>query len=143
MPTAMTDPLKSLKIKHGVLKRTKKDLLVYQKEMEKVRNTVAKMKEDNKDPHDIKQQEEVLKETTDMVPETQKRLKEAYADVEQLLALNFSDEMGKLPEEPIPEDAELSDLQKELAGVRTTMKDTREVLPDVAEVAGAAGEGEI
>jgi len=139
----MTDPLKSLKIKHGVLKRTKKDLLVYQKEMEKVRNTVAKMKEDNKDPHDIKQQEEVLKETTDMVPETQKRLKEAYADVEQLLALNFSDEMGKLPEEPIPEDAELSDLQKELAGVRTTMKDTREVLPDVAEVAGAAGEGEI
>lgn len=53
----------------------------YEKEAEKQREKINKMKGDNADVHDIKKQEEVLAETLHMLPDTSKRLETAKLDL--------------------------------------------------------------
>lgn len=53
----------------------------YEKEAEKQREKINKMKGDNADVYDIKKQEEVLAETLHMLPDTSKRLETAKLDL--------------------------------------------------------------
>ena len=104
--------LKDLKIKTGVAKRLLKELASYKKEVEKDEAKVASMRELGADPHDLKQQvrtllcvtgfqhgytstndadlhphaqEAVLAESRMMVPDCQKRLENAFYDLESLV----------------------------------------------------------
>ncbi|EGF78544.1 hypothetical protein BATDEDRAFT_26660 [Batrachochytrium dendrobatidis JAM81] len=71
--------LRELKIKSGVVKRTHKEYLAYQKEAEKqnarIESLIAKCAHDA----DVRKQREVLDETTQILPDTKARLVAAYA----------------------------------------------------------------
>ncbi|KAH9520195.1 hypothetical protein Btru_060245 [Bulinus truncatus] len=77
--------IKQIKIKTGVVKRLTKEKESYEKEAVQLEERLEKMKADGKDEHDIKKQGEVLQESRAMVPDTIRRLKKAYADLEELL----------------------------------------------------------
>ncbi|KAG9401794.1 hypothetical protein AC1031_007506 [Aphanomyces cochlioides] len=85
---------KELKVKVGVLKRSKKDLVYYEKEKAKQILKIESMRADREkyDDHDIRKQEEVLAETEAMLPESTSRLHAIQQEVEILL-------------EQLPEDA--------------------------------------
>ncbi|OQR88766.1 hypothetical protein ACHHYP_06645 [Achlya hypogyna] len=77
---------KDLKIKVGVLKRSKKDVGFYEKEKAKQEAKIAAMRDDAKyDDHDIRKQQEVLAETQAMLPESYQRLEAIQQEVEMLL----------------------------------------------------------
>lgn len=48
------EEVKQLKIKAGSVRRLKKELVMYEKELEKEQGRVDKMKQDNADPYDLK-----------------------------------------------------------------------------------------
>ncbi|KAI9173031.1 hypothetical protein H9P43_007162 [Blastocladiella emersonii ATCC 22665] len=73
---------RQLKIKTGVVKRLAKEIFMYQKEAEKQQAKVAAMAEAGADEHDVRKQKEVLQETLVMIPDTQRRLVDAFADLE-------------------------------------------------------------
>ncbi|KAF0720223.1 Aste57867_461 [Aphanomyces stellatus] len=79
---------KDLKLKVGILKRTKKDLGFYEKEKAKQIQKIEAMRADTEkyDDHDIRKQEEVLAETEAMLPESSSRLASIQHEVEQLLS---------------------------------------------------------
>lgn len=52
---SQADIIKSLKVKTAGVKRTHKELTMYEKEKEKEQGKVDKLKENNADAHDIKQ----------------------------------------------------------------------------------------
>lgn len=108
--SSQADIMKQLKLKTGVLKRTSKELKMYETERVKEQAKVDKMKAENADPYDIKQavstphgagnapvvldifdpdtcnrlllpQEHVLQEAVMMVPETRLRVETAFADL--------------------------------------------------------------
>uniref|UniRef100_A0A0K8TUG7 Tubulin-specific chaperone A n=1 Tax=Tabanus bromius TaxID=304241 RepID=A0A0K8TUG7_TABBR len=82
----MADPrLRQLKIKTGVVKRLAKEKSVYEKEAETQKSRVEKYKSDGKDVHDIRKQEEVLKESLMMVPDCQRRLAKAVEELNEFL----------------------------------------------------------
>ncbi|GFO34223.1 tubulin-specific chaperone a [Plakobranchus ocellatus] len=82
----MADPrLKQIKIKTGVVKRLTKEKESYEKEALQLEEKVEKMKADGKDEYDIKKQGEVLQESRSMVPDTIRRLKKAYAELDEIL----------------------------------------------------------
>ncbi|XP_055878100.1 tubulin-specific chaperone A-like [Biomphalaria glabrata] len=82
----MADPrIKQIKIKTGVVKRLTKEKESYEKEAVQLEEKLEKMKADGKDEHDIRKQGEVLQESRSMVPDTVRRLKKAYAELEELL----------------------------------------------------------
>ncbi|XP_048733967.1 tubulin-specific chaperone A-like isoform X2 [Ostrea edulis] len=82
----MADPrIKQIKIKTGVVKRLTKEKVSYEEEALKTEEKVEKMKSENKDEYEIKKMIEVLQESKMMVPDTLKRLKAGYADLENLL----------------------------------------------------------
>ena len=82
----MSDPrFRTLKIKTGVLKRLAKEKLTYEKEAVQQRERLETYKEQGKDSHMIKKQEEVLQETLMMVPDCQRRLLKAFEELEKLL----------------------------------------------------------
>ncbi|EQC36491.1 tubulin binding cofactor A [Saprolegnia diclina VS20] len=77
---------KELKIKVGVLKRSKKDVGFYEKEKTKQLEKIASMRSDAKyDDHDIRKQQEVLAETEAMLPESYQRLEAIAQEIEMLL----------------------------------------------------------
>ncbi|XP_050424400.1 tubulin-specific chaperone A [Adelges cooleyi] len=83
----MADPrIKTLKIKTGVVKRLTKEKLMYIKETEQQREKVEKLKTSGIDESTIKKQEEVLRESQMMIPDTQRRLKAAYEDLKSIIA---------------------------------------------------------
>lgn len=70
----MADPrIRQLKIKTGVVKRIAKEKVVYEKETELQRNRIQKYKDEGKDEHNIRKQEEILQEALMMVPDCQRR----------------------------------------------------------------------
>jgi len=80
------DPrIRQIKIKTGVVKRLTKEKEMYEKEAIQIAGKIEKMKDDGKDEYDIKKQNEVLNESRSMVPDTVRRLKAAYAELDDLL----------------------------------------------------------
>ena len=89
----MATTVRSLKIKTSTCKRIVKELHSYEKEVEREAAKTADMTEKGADPHDLKQQENVLAESRMMIPDCRKRLEAALADLKGLLAeLEESDE---------------------------------------------------
>lgn len=87
----MTDPrIKILRIKTGVVKRLAKEKLTYELEADQQRERILTFKEQGKDEHEIKKQEEVLRESLMMVPDCQRRLVRAFDEL-QILLENESD----------------------------------------------------
>ncbi|WVY90554.1 tubulin-folding cofactor A [Vigna radiata var. radiata] len=85
--------LKSLKIKTSTCKRLVKELHSYEKEVEREAAKTADMKEKGADPHDLKQQENVLAESRMMIPDCRKRLDASLTDLKTILnELEDSDE---------------------------------------------------
>ena len=81
----MSSAVRQLRIKTGVVKRLAKDHVYYQKEAEKQRERIAKMEADGVDPYDVKKQVEVLEDTLNMLPDTKKRLEQAYNELKALM----------------------------------------------------------
>ncbi len=71
--------------------RLAKEAAYYKKEVQENETKLAKMKEDNKDPYDIKKFAEVLDESIMMVPDSENRLKKALEDLELFLSSNDGD----------------------------------------------------
>ncbi|GLH12809.1 Tubulin-specific chaperone A [Gryllus bimaculatus] len=82
----MTDPrIKILRIKTGVVKRLAKEKSMYEREADQQRVRIQSYKDQGKDEHEIKKQEEVLRESLMMVPDCQKRLVKAFEELKVLL----------------------------------------------------------
>eukprot|EP00286_Rhodomonas_abbreviata_P008622 CAMPEP_0181331656 /NCGR_PEP_ID=MMETSP1101-20121128/24630_1 /TAXON_ID=46948 /ORGANISM="Rhodomonas abbreviata, Strain Caron Lab Isolate" /LENGTH=134 /DNA_ID=CAMNT_0023441155 /DNA_START=10 /DNA_END=415 /DNA_ORIENTATION=+ len=81
----MAENAKRLKIKLGVVKRTTKELASYEKEIDTQSTKVESMKSDGKDAHDIKQQEEVLKEAKACLVDTNRRLEKACDELQDIV----------------------------------------------------------
>jgi len=93
----MSDPrLKQIKIKTGVLKRVGKEKLSYRKEADQNKAKLQKMKDEGADEYDVRKMNEVLQETLMMIPDCQRRLVSAQADLLSVLEteadLNESEE---------------------------------------------------
>ena len=78
--------LRQLRIKSGVVKRLAKEKVTYEKEATEQQEKIHKLKEQNKDSHVIKKQEEVLQESFMMIPDCQRRLLKAYEDLKRVIA---------------------------------------------------------
>ena len=76
---------RKLSVQVGVCKRMSKEADYYVKEVAENTAKVEKMKADEKDPYDIKKQEEVLDESIMMVPDSRRRLGEAIDKLAELL----------------------------------------------------------
>ncbi|XP_053679389.1 tubulin-specific chaperone A [Anopheles nili] len=82
----MSDPrLRQLTIKTGVVKRLSKEKTVYEKEVVTQQNRIEKLKAAGSDDHVLRKQEEVLQESMMMVPDCQRRLAKAYADLSEMI----------------------------------------------------------
>lgn len=70
----MADPrLRQIFIKSNVLRRIAKEKISYEKEAEKEKGRLQKFKDQDKDEHDLKKQEEVIQENLMMIPECARR----------------------------------------------------------------------
>lgn len=58
---------------------------MYEKEADQQRVRIQKYKDEGKDEHDVRKQEEVLLESLMMVPDCQRRLQKAYQDLKSIL----------------------------------------------------------
>ncbi|KAF6017985.1 TBCA [Bugula neritina] len=67
------------------MKRLAKEKTVYEQEVVKQTEHIEKMKADGKDEYDIKKQTEVLEESKMMIPDCQRKLKDAHAKLSALL----------------------------------------------------------
>jgi len=79
------DYKKQLKIKTGAVRRTHKEYMSYQKEADKQKAKLQKMKDDKKDEHDIKAFQQCLEETIQMIPNTKTRLEAIMADLTEYM----------------------------------------------------------
>jgi len=73
---------KKLKTQLGVCKRMVKEVQSYEKEVVVNEARVQKMRDEGKDPYDIRKQEEVLQESYMMIPDSKARLETTLADLE-------------------------------------------------------------
>lgn len=74
-----------LKTQLGICKRMLKEVQSYEKEVVTNEARVQKMRDEGKDPYDIRKQEEVLQESYMMIPDSKARLESTLADLEALL----------------------------------------------------------
>jgi len=70
-------------IKTKACQRLIKEVKYYEKEVQENEAKLAQMKQDGKDPYDIKKFQEVLGESHMMIPNSQKRMKDALEDLLQ------------------------------------------------------------
>eukprot|EP00899_Mesostigma_viride_P027008 jgi/Mesvir1/7492/Mv19252-RA.1 len=84
--------LKAFKIKLGTLKRTHKELMMYEKEVKAEQEKLERLQAAGADSHDIKQQEGVLAESNMMVPDTRRRLEVALGAMKAALVEVEKDE---------------------------------------------------
>ena len=70
-----------LKTQLGIAKRMVKEVNSYEKEVATNEARVQKMRDDGKDPYDIRKQEEVLQESYMMVPDSKARLESAFEEL--------------------------------------------------------------
>ncbi|XP_030368100.1 tubulin-specific chaperone A [Strigops habroptila] len=84
--SAMADPrLRQIKIKTGVVRRLAKEKVMYENEVKQQEEKIEKMKAEASDDYGIKKQIELLQESQMMIPDCQRRLEAAHADLTQLL----------------------------------------------------------
>lgn len=70
----MSDPrIRQMFIKSNVLKRIAKEKISYEKEAEREKTRLQKFKDEKRDEHDLRKQEEVIQENLMMIPECQRR----------------------------------------------------------------------
>ena len=70
----MADPrLRQIFIKTGVVRRYAKEKVSYEKETVREKERMQKFRDENRDIHDIRKQEEVIQESLMMIPECQRR----------------------------------------------------------------------
>ncbi|XP_066994038.1 tubulin-specific chaperone A [Anabrus simplex] len=82
----MADPrIKAIRIKTGVVKRIAKEKVTYEREAEQQSEKIQVYKNEGKEEHYIRKQEEVLQESLMMVPDCQRRLANAFEDLKNLL----------------------------------------------------------
>ncbi|GFX88707.1 tubulin-specific chaperone A [Trichonephila clavipes] len=82
----MADPrVKQIKIKTGVVKRLAKEKSMYEKEAVKEKAKLEKMQASGEDSYLIRKQEEVIKESVMMVPDTMKRYQVAFNELQEIL----------------------------------------------------------
>ncbi|XP_068239659.1 tubulin-specific chaperone A [Palaemon carinicauda] len=82
----MADPrLKQLRIKTGVVKRSCKEKISYEKEAEQIQEKISKMQEEGQEVYYIKKQDQLLQETQNVISDCQKRLNTAYQDLKALV----------------------------------------------------------
>ncbi|CAL1526111.1 unnamed protein product [Lymnaea stagnalis] len=82
----MADPrIKQIKIKTNVVKRLTKEKESYEKEAVQLEARLEKLKNEGEDEHVLRKQGEVLQESRSMIPDTVRRLRKAYEDLEELL----------------------------------------------------------
>ena len=94
---------KELRIQTGVAERLNKEMLCYQRDVDKERERLKKMKEaEEVDEYRVRKQEEVIQETLGMVPNTRLRLKTALEQLQKLLV-----EAGKAREQMAEKELEL------------------------------------
>ena len=75
------DALRALKIKTGVLRRAQRELAMYRAEIVSEGAKLDTMKANGRDPHDIKQQDQVLGESSMMIGDCTTRRENAYNDL--------------------------------------------------------------
>ncbi|KAM4638979.1 tubulin-specific chaperone A isoform 2-T2 [Amazona ochrocephala] len=86
----MADPrLKQIRIKIGVVRRLAKEKVMYENEVKQQEEKIKKMKAEASDDYGIKKQIELLQESQMMIPDCQRRLEAAHADLTQLLVYFF------------------------------------------------------
>ncbi|BGP43103.1 hypothetical protein JCM10450v2_007238 [Rhodotorula kratochvilovae] len=99
----MSSQIRQLTIKTGVVTRLVKDVSTYRDEAAKQKAKVEQMEADAADEYEVRAQRRILAENEAMVPDSEKRLAKAVADLEDLVAstedeLSASDEFAKAQE---------------------------------------------
>ncbi|KAL7562895.1 hypothetical protein ACA910_000268 [Epithemia clementina (nom. ined.)] len=79
------DPDRQLMIKVKACQRIRKELDYYKQEVKDNEQQLQEMKDQNKDPYDIKKFDEVLGESRMMVPDSQRRLNTAVQDLKHFM----------------------------------------------------------
>lgn len=83
-PQADQKRTRDIKIKTGVVKRIAKEKEYYEKEAVKLKEQWEKMKADGKCEHDVKKQEEIWQESNMMIPDCERKLKNAWEELHKL-----------------------------------------------------------
>eukprot|EP00566_Odontella_aurita_P022852 CAMPEP_0113596068 /NCGR_PEP_ID=MMETSP0015_2-20120614/40107_1 /TAXON_ID=2838 /ORGANISM="Odontella" /LENGTH=137 /DNA_ID=CAMNT_0000503495 /DNA_START=39 /DNA_END=453 /DNA_ORIENTATION=+ /assembly_acc=CAM_ASM_000160 len=84
-PQKKADPERQLMIKTKACQRLIKESAYYEEEVKENETKLQVMKEENRDPYDIKKFEEVVDESRMMVPDSRARMRRALEDLEQYL----------------------------------------------------------
>eukprot|EP00011_Vannellida_sp_DIVA3-517-6-12_P012091 CAMPEP_0114622268 /NCGR_PEP_ID=MMETSP0168-20121206/9653_1 /TAXON_ID=95228 ORGANISM="Vannella sp., Strain DIVA3 517/6/12" /NCGR_SAMPLE_ID=MMETSP0168 /ASSEMBLY_ACC=CAM_ASM_000044 /LENGTH=159 /DNA_ID=CAMNT_0001833485 /DNA_START=28 /DNA_END=503 /DNA_ORIENTATION=- len=82
---------KQLKIKASSCSRLQKEVAFYEREVVEQRDKVARLVAEGKDEHDIKQQQEVLLESEQVLPDSYRRLERALQDLDAAIAAHDGD----------------------------------------------------
>lgn len=70
----MADPrLRQITIKTGVVKRLTKEKTVYEKEIDQQKARIERLRNEGKDDHVMKKEDEILQEAMMMVPDSHRR----------------------------------------------------------------------
>ncbi|NP_001180239.1 tubulin-specific chaperone A [Nasonia vitripennis] len=77
--------LRILRIKTGIVKRLTKEKIIYESEANQQKERIKQYKEQGKDEHLIKKQEEVLQESLMMIPDCQRRLFKAHEELKKII----------------------------------------------------------
>lgn len=95
----MEDSLKQLKIKTGSVRRIIREFASYEEELTIEQARLEKLRAAGADIHDLKKQEEVIAETSSMLPNTRKRLQDSVEDLTCYCEDNEEDEALRMSEE--------------------------------------------
>lgn len=70
----MADPrIRQITIKTGVVKRLTKEKTVYEKEIDQQKARIVRLRNEGKDDHVMKKEDEILQEAMMMVPDSHRR----------------------------------------------------------------------
>lgn len=85
----MSDAIRALKIKTGVVNRLAKDVNYSTKESHNERERLQKLKNNGGDEYEIRAQDKVIADADQMIPDYKKRLQAALDDLESMV-VSFS-----------------------------------------------------
>merc|ERR1712137_1095717 len=77
---------RQLKIKSGACSRLLKEVGMYEKEIDEQMAAIERCREQNKDPYEIKQLENALQETKQVLPDTVRRLETALDQLKEFIS---------------------------------------------------------
>ncbi|OEU16399.1 tubulin binding cofactor A [Fragilariopsis cylindrus CCMP1102] len=78
---SLPDPQRQLMIKTKACQRLSKEVSYYQDEVDENEEKIKEMKDQNRNPYDIKKFQEVLGESYMMIPDSKNRLEQALSDL--------------------------------------------------------------